>query len=390
MQIHADPSKVCPKWFLCLSKKAEGSQVVSGVIRYDSWAFRAFPLKGGRRGALAQCPISQTLAHLEDAGLQTSKDPCFYAHKNETCESPRVFFAVRGSLHSLLDCDCCKACCEFLKFCETCHNQCGLAKLRRFGAVSTKADCMMLYGLLPYRFFRVSLHGACRDWAVGPCLAQSFATGARAFASKVLNPKISQVCRFALQIPWDEVKMVRLKPWTPFLHLFLLGLRWRVLACLLSKCSNGECRVAHQSMYQNIKIQIELQLWSKQCPERENYVAEVFARKGDFLACWLCPRFIFFGIRMDVETCPATRMKWIWVQVLQWINFFGVSNRVRQLPPLATGRSLQKIFGGPFGIGSIANFFGILVRYCHWKVPGDSAQRQTWKHGNPNGSLRIK
>jgi len=48
-------------------------------------------LKGGRRGALAQCPISQTLAHLEDAGLQTSKDPCFYAHKNETCESPRVF-----------------------------------------------------------------------------------------------------------------------------------------------------------------------------------------------------------------------------------------------------------------------------------------------------------
>lgn len=59
----------------------------------------------------------------------------------------------RGSLHSLLDCDCCKACCEFLKFCETCHNQCEDGKTQAvnsifaslFAGIALTGSCLFIF-----------------------------------------------------------------------------------------------------------------------------------------------------------------------------------------------------------------------------------------------------
>ena len=50
---------------------------------------------------------------------------------------------------------------------------------------------------------------------------------------------------------------------------------------------------------------------------------------------------------MDVEPRPATKLKWIESRFYIESTSLFFSNRVRQLAPLATGRNLQKIFGGP-------------------------------------------
>lgn len=131
---------------------------VSGCLRSNSlWFLSISSISVERRQTwcLGPVPNFTDIGTLGRCRLANIKRSLFLCTQKRNLWIAKGFFAVRGSLHSLLDCDCCKACCEFLKFCETCHNQCGLAKLRRFGAVSTKADCMMLYGLLPYRFFRV-------------------------------------------------------------------------------------------------------------------------------------------------------------------------------------------------------------------------------------------
>ena len=120
------------------------------------------------------------------------------------------------------------------------------------------------------------------------------------------------------------------------------------------------------------QIKIEPQVWSKQYLPKEGNCCG----SGDFLACWLCPRFIFFGIRMDVETHPATRMKWI-----------GSRFTVNHLIQLLWCFKQSQIIGCAFHVQGIFRRYlaGLcyrfqcqllwnLVPYCHRKVPGDSAQ----------------
>ena len=128
------------------------------------------------------------------------------------------------------------------------------------------------------------------------------------------------------------------------------------------------------------KNQIELQLWSKQCPEREIMWRKCLPEKG-FLGLLTLPKVYFLWHQNGCRNLPCNENEMNWVQVLQWINFFGVSNRVRQLPPLATGRSLQKIFGGPLAsvrLPTSSESGSLLPLESSWWL-GTTANMETWK-----------